>query len=232
MAFQDIFTPKKNSTIPLEGEKTKKLWLLDPTTCFTNDEVHEVIEFVETRKHQSKISGKAWIYMIIGFYTGLRISEIANLKCKHIVLSGNALYPHIFVEHGKTKYSRRRIPLNNKVIEAILEYQKYKESWGEDWTDEEEPFLRSQKGEHYTRFGLFALFKRVLKNIKEIKNPKRFHPHSMRHSFGTFLYLSSNHDLRLVQELLGHSSIKISEIYITVINEHRISAIERLYGKK
>jgi integrase len=187
-----------------------------------------MLKAAEMRKKQSKSGVKDWIFVVMGLNTGLRISEIAALKCKHVVLKG-AMYPHIFVEEGKTASSRRRIPLNSKTVKDILEYLEYKVEWDEELLDDE-PFLRSPMGGKYTRNGLFMAFKRVVKLAKNIENPRRFHPHSMRHTFGTHLYESSGHDPKVVQELLGHSRIDVTlKVYVSLFDKERIKAVENLY---
>jgi integrase len=233
MSFLGFFT------FPTKAQKgtnitPSKRWIIDPRTCFTLPEVQQLFQAAELRKTTSKSGMKDWCYVVLSLNTGLRISEVAALCCKHVVLEG-AVYPHVFVEKGKTEHSRRRVPLNTNTVEALLEYKRFKATWGEPWSDEE-PLLRSPSGGHYTRWALFDGFKRTLLIAKGIVNPERFHPHSMRHSFGTFLYKASGYNLRLVQELLGHSSIRVSEVYTTVFSEERTAAVEKLYqdglGKK
>lgn len=187
----------------------------------------QLLQAAEARKAMSKTGVKDWCFLILSLNTGLRISEVAALCCRHIVLSGSA-YAHVFVEKGKTDHSRRRVPLNASTVDALLEYQRYKVAWGEPWQDDE-PLLRSPHGSHYTRWGLFDGFKRTLQLAKNIEKPERFHPHSLRHTFASFLYKAGDHNLRLVQELLGHSSIRVSEVYTTVFSEERTEAVERLY---
>jgi len=53
----------------------------------------------------------------------------------------------------------------------------------------------------------------------------------LRHTYGTFL-LKASQNIKLVKEQLGHASIKTTEIYISLINEDRREALERLYGAR
>ncbi len=232
MPFPDIFAPKKNSTFLRRCRKitAQKKWSINPETCLTLSEVQALLTAAEQRKKVSKSGIKDWVYIVLSLNTGLRISEVAALKCKDVILTSSA-YPHVFITKGKTENSRRRVPLNKTTVEAMLEYQEYKKAWGENWNDDE-PFLRSPSGGHYTRWGLFEAFQRVIGLAKNIEKPERFHPHSLRHTFATFLYEASGYNLRLVQELLGHSSIHVSEVYTTVFNEERTEAIEELYRGK
>jgi site-specific recombinase XerD len=234
MAFTDFFAHQKGSTFlyncrTQKGKNIteKKQWTIDPTTCMTKDEVRDMFRAAEIRKKQGKSGIKDYMFIIVGFNTGLRVSEIAALKNKDVVLSRSP-YPHIFVEQGKTAHSRRRIPLNSKTVEAITAYRQNKIEWGEGW-DSEKPFLQSALACFYSRWGLYIAFQRVIALAKDIENPERFHPHSMRHTFATHLYIASGYNLRLVQQMLGHSSIHVTEIYTNVFNQDIASAIEELY---
>ncbi len=234
MIFTSIYQLIKTSTFlyksrTVKGDtiSDKKKWAVDPTTCMTRDEVREMFKASDLRKNQGKAGMKASIFIIIGFNTGLRISEIAALKNKNVVLSPTP-YPHIFVEQGKTSHSRRRIPLNSKTVEAIGEYQRCKKEWGEGLEDEK-PFLQSALGKRFSRWGLYLAFQRIIGLAENIEKPERFHPHSMRHTFATHLYIASNYNLRLVQEMLGHSSIHVTEVYTNVFSKDIASAIEQLY---
>ena len=55
--------------------------------------------------------------------------------------------------------------------------------------------------------------------------------HCLRHTYGSHLYKASNHNLRLVQEQLGHSSIRTTQVYASLMDEEIKEALEELYQK-
>ena len=207
---------------------TKKKWKPSPQTCMTKHEAKKMFQAAEKRKQLgTKAAVKDWIFIHLGFSSGLRASEIAALNCHHIELENNE-NPNIFVETGKTIHSRRRVPLDPDLVNKILEYYEYKRSWGEHW-QENEPFLRSSHGEHYRRENLYIMFKRVLKLATTIQNPQRFYTHSMRHTFAVRVYKQSKHNVELVRQLLGHSSIEVTMAYLAAFNCEKIQAVKGLY---
>ena len=233
MGFPYHFSLYKRSTkqhkSSNKASQNKKQWSPDPATFMTSWEVGKMLLAAEQRKSHSWTGVKDWIFVVLGLNTGLRISEIASLQCHHVIVSG-AIYSHVLVANGKGDKARR-VPLNAPSLEAIANYIQLKASFGEKIVGEE-PFLRSPIGaSHYSRWGLYKAFKRVLALAEGIENPGRFHPHSMRHTFGTHLYRSSNYNLRLVQELLGHSHSRVTEVYASIFDPDRTEALEGLYGE-
>ena len=208
--------------------RMKKKWKPSPQTCMTKAEAKKMFRAAEERKQQNtKAAIKDWIFIHLGFSTGLRASEIAQLTCEHVELH-NPENPNIFVANGKTIHSRRRVPLDPDLVVMIIEYKSLKGSWGETWR-EGEPFLRSARGGHYRRENFYIMFKRVLKRATTIQNPQRFYTHSMRHTFAVRVYKQSKHNVELVRQLLGHSSIEVTMVYLAAFNCEKLEAVKGLY---
>lgn len=183
------------------------------------------------KKHGSRAAIKDWLFCLFAIHTGLRISEIANLKIECIVLDNPT--PYLYVKKGKTENSTRCVVLNSRIIEVLNEYRTYKASWKEKW-ENEEPLFRSPIGNrtHYSRYGLYEAFRRVLNLADKLESKKRFHPHSLRHTFATLLGQVTSSmavqepNYQMIRDLLGHASIETTVRYITTFSPRIVEALE------
>ncbi len=132
---------------------------------------------------------------------GLRVSEIVNLTINDINLEDGFL-------RIKGKGNKERIvPLGSKAISALREYLKQRRH-----IKEKRLFLNS-RNKGLSRQSVWLIVKQFANNVG-----LDISPHTLRHSFATHL-LDNGADLRVVQELLGHSSISTTQIYTHVSNK-------------
>ena len=142
------------------------------------------------------------------YATGIRVSELINLR-----LSDIDLHNAIIRVTGKGN-KERIIPLGDIAINYIDIYIKeYRNMLLKD-KNSEYLFINNAKGQ-ISRQGFFKIIKNECK-LKGIK--KNVSPHILRHSFATHL-LSHGADLRIIQDLLGHSDISTTQIYTHLANE-------------
>ena len=142
------------------------------------------------------------------YSSGLRVSELINLKVNDIDLSNESV--RIFGKGSK----ERIVPLNEYTVDAlkiyITSHRKELFKHGEN-----DYLFLNNHGLKMTRQGFFKILKKKTKK-KIIKTD--FSPHTLRHSFATHL-LKYGADLRSIQELLGHSDISSTQIYTHISNE-------------
>ncbi len=144
------------------------------------------------------------------YATGLRVSEIVDLKVNDIDISECSL-------RSITKGRKERIvPIGEVALNYLELYiSKYRNSLKKKYICDY--LFLNNHGKKISRVGFF----KMLKNILKIKNiNKVVSPHTLRHSFASHL-LEYGADIRSVQELLGHSDIKTTEIY-THINNRKV----------
>lgn len=165
----------------------------------------KVISKKQLRSIFSSVKNLKHLTMLyLAYGGGLRSGEIIMLKKSQLDWERN----QIWIRNGKGK--KDRVIMMSTVIRNILReyFREYKHEGAY-------VFEGAKKGTPYGRSSLSSLFKRA---IKKAGLDHRLTLHSLRHSFATHL-LDSGTDIRLIQELLGHKSIKTTLIYTHVSNE-------------
>lgn len=154
----------------------------------SSEEVVAILKSIHNIKHKA-------IIMTI-YSAGLRISELINLRVKDI----DSDRMQVRIALGKGKKDRYSL-LSQKTLLILRQYfATYKPK---EWLFEGEA-----GGQYSTR----SIQNILSKALKQCKIKKHITVHSLRHSFATHL-LEAGTDLRYIQELLGHSSSKTTEIY-------------------
>jgi integrase/recombinase XerD len=158
----------------------------------SKEEVKAILEAPKNLKH------KAMLAMI--YSCGLRRSELLNLRPHDIDSKRNI----VLIRQSKGKKDRLT-PLSSKILEMLRDYYlKFK------------PTTYLFEGQvKNTQYSARSLEEVLKKSIKLARVNKPVTLHWLRHSYATHL-LESGTDLRYIQELLGHSSSKTTEIYTHV----------------
>jgi integrase/recombinase XerD len=158
----------------------------------SKEEVKAILEAPTNLKHRAMLS--------LIYACGLRRSELLNLTLKDILSDRNLL----FIRQSKGKKDRM-VPISLKIIEMLREY--YKAYKPKTWLFEGQ-FPNSR----YSEKSLENVLKQ---SLSKAKISKKVSLHWLRHSYATHL-LENGTDLRYIQELLGHSSSRTTEIYTHV----------------
>jgi integrase/recombinase XerD len=156
-------------------------------------EIQDLLSSIINSKHRLMLS--------LAYGAGLRVSEVVNLKVKDLDL-GELL---IHLKQAKGKKDRLTI-IAEKIVPDLKNIIAGKSA--------NEYVFASERGGKLTERTPQAVFERALEKAK-IKKDATFH--SLRHSFATHL-LENGVDIRYVQELLGHSNIRTTQIYTHITN--------------
>jgi len=136
------------------------------------------------------------------YATGMRVSEAVELKQQNLYF--DAGFIRIFGKGAK----ERLVPVGRSAIEWVRRYQtelrvRLMRNYSEDYL-----FL-NVRGKKLTRMSFYNI---IVENATRAEITKEISPHTLRHTFATHL-LEGGADLRAVQEMLGHSTIKATQIY-------------------
>lgn len=144
---------------------------------------------------------------------GLRVSELVNLKLDDI--NANSKYIECFGKGSK----ERIVPFGKKAQSALKKYLKVRDMIVLQYniTDNKNLFIKDD-GKNLTRQDVYNFIRKQGEKIH-----KHISPHTLRHSFATHL-LENGADLRVVQELLGHSDVSTTQLY-THITKKRLKEV-------
>lgn len=179
--------------------------VLTPAECV------RIFSFVENPKHR--------LILLIGYGAGLRRSEIVNLKWEDILFEEHRI--HIKQSKGKKD---RIVMLPYSIVAYLQNYRALNP--GDDWV-----FPGQYKGESLSASTVQAVMKNA---VTKAGLEKKATVHTLRHSFATHL-LESGTDIRYIQQLLGHSSIKTTMIYTHVTPKaakNIVSPLDQLAGSR
>lgn len=184
-----------NVTLYLE---TPKLWQLLPEVL-TKEEIEKLLEQPDIKTKEGA-RNKAILELL--YSSGLRVSELCNLELYDV--------DDTFVRVLGKGNKERVIPIGSKAISAIDFYlANYR---NDEKVDRKVPLFISQRNKPMQREMIWRIVKRYVKSAGIKKN---ISPHTLRHSFATHL-LDNGADLRIIQDMLGHSSISSTDRYTQV----------------
>ena len=206
----------------------------------TEKEIEKLLD--TAKKDKSNYGIQLYTMLELLYATGLRISELVEMKISDIQKKyrNDGLYTidDFLIINGKGN-KERLIPINKTAKDALIKYINLRESllngkkseWL--WTtmatfskDKKDTKVVFKKDNHIAR-QIFAL------NLKQLAiesniNPEKVHPHILRHSFASHI-LQRGADLRVVQELLGHSDISTTQIYTHIADEKLKKIVNELH---
>ncbi|MBR6949968.1 MAG: site-specific tyrosine recombinase XerD [Bacilli bacterium] len=190
----------KNPCVNIKSPKLPKTL----PTFLTEEEVDKLLDINCVTPYDYR--NKAMLEIL--YATGLRISELCNLKITDVDINNSLV--RVF---GKGR-KERIIPVSDYALSFLEKYVRFyrNEILREKVSDY--LFISNSK----TQISRQGFFKIIKKECNRAGIEKNVSPHVLRHSFATHL-LKHGADLRVIQELLGHEDISTTQIYAHLVNE-------------
>lgn len=199
---------------PTEKIDTPKLGRSLPQ-ILTYPEIESILECVDT---SNPIGVRDRAIMETLYACGLRVSELINLKRRDVLFDLEVV--RVFGKGSK----ERIVPIGRSAIEWIQNYLKFSRNVLAGNSETKDILFLNARGRKLTRMGVWKILQKyaVLVGLEG-----KMHPHIFRHSFATHL-IEGGADIRIVQEMLGHSDISTTQIYTHLTREYLIE-VHKLY---
>lgn len=164
----------------------------------------EMIQFLDQLPEDNYLARRNKAVFEFLYATGLRISELTNLKRSDINLDEGLLRVL-----GKGK-KERIVPFNDTAKEILL---RYLEAARKKFKRENEYIFLNNRGGKITERSIERILQSTYRAV--MKSNRKVYPHLFRHSFATHL-LQRGANLRVIQELLGHENLSTTEKYTSL----------------
>ena len=177
----------------------------------------DVRRLIESINGTSPLDRRDRAILELFYASGLRLSELLDARLEHLSMEEGWI--RVTGKGAKT----RLIPVGGAAREAIAAYLEHSRPHLVKAKSSSHIFL-SYRGKRLTRERIRAIF---LERAAFCGLEQHIHPHKMRHSFATHL-LNHGADLRVIQEMLGHSDIATTQIY-THVDQARLKETHRKF---
>ena len=176
---------------------------------YSNDEIKLILESID---NSTKIGKLKYLILNILAYYGMRLVDIANLKFENIDFENNCIS---IVQH-KTKKSLY-LPLIDEVKYALIDYIENSRPESED----KEHIILTHKAPYttYNRASIYKLISPTIKKSCTSIDERETGGRILRHSLATNM-INNNVPISAISNVLGHSSTKTTNIYITKDTTH------------
>ncbi|QKF59404.1 tyrosine-type recombinase/integrase [Aliarcobacter lanthieri] len=194
----------------LSGKSGTKL-----PSFMNKDEIDRFLEAIDSFEFTDSTAYRNRLIIKTILYTGIRVSEMLNIKIKDIFNEKDVYMLQIRGKGNKP----RVVMIKKEIIENDLQ------NWLNQRVCNSDILVCNQKGDRLTQAYVSRIVENILisAGIRKEKNGA----HMLRHSFATLLY-SKHHDLILVQEALGHADINTSRIY-THFDKERLKKTTEIF---
>lgn len=205
----------KNPTMTIESSKTRTT--AEPIYM----KIKEARQYIKAIKEADLLNKKRDLAIVKLFlYAGLRVSELVELNLDDINYEDKSI--KFYGKGNKERY----VPLHLDTIKAIKNYLPERNKIKPNNKDAQKALFLSRRGNRISARSIQMFVKKYAKKAG-IKNASKITPHKLRHTFATILYHNTK-DIKVLQDLLGHSSISTTQIYTHTDQKQKKEAIEEL----
>ena len=169
--------------------------------------IEPIRSITDIKKMQTYLAGKRmrdFVLFNFGLNTGLRISDIVRLQWSDVFNDGGDFRQYLTIKEQKTK-KIKRIKLNDKLKKYLKTYKK-QQNPPSIWI-----FPSRKKGGHISTVQAY----RLLRSAAEAVGIENFGTHTMRKTFGYFVYQKTK-NIGLLMDLFNHASPRITLRYIGI----------------
>ena len=176
----------------------------------TEEEVEKIRAFIlsQTSSHGDFIQMRNYIALETFVYTGIRRSELTNLK------KSNIYETHLIIEQGKGNKDR--------IIYIPKYFSKELKDWIAIQNRNAEYVFCDKSGNQWTGSAIWGLFKRIEKAMGF-----KVHPHLLRHTYAS-ICVKRGINLYTLQQQMGHTSLKTTSIYLYLNSKENLEEMQKL----
>ncbi|MFH1367944.1 MAG: tyrosine-type recombinase/integrase [Elusimicrobiota bacterium] len=217
---------KLMNSAPGKPRKKRHNWTLDESKYLAKEEIRKLRRWCINARDNAisryeYLPVRDWFMVEVGLNAGLRVAEMANMKCSDLFVNDEKCSMSVV---GKG-HKKRTIVISKFFKKCCQRFLDWKHKMGQS-INPDSYVLTKENNRKLTTRALQKAFKRCMARAGLASH---YSIHCLRHTYGSHLYVSSGHNLRLVQEQLGHSSVRVTEVYASVMNSDAKKAVEKLY---
>lgn len=155
------------------------------------------------------------------YAAGLRVGELVALDLGDVQLDERLLRVR-----GKGR-KERLVPFGRPARDAVQRYLPVRARWRADRDVTDDALFVNQRGGRLSDRSVRRILEAAVTRTADLH---RLHPHALRHAFATHL-LEAGMDLRVIQELLGHSSLSTTQVYTSVDLAHLMAVYRKSHPR-
>lgn len=207
--FYDFLIEKKVIKVNpiIKIKKPKHVRILP--NILTIEEVESLLNAPDTNSIKG-LRDKSMLELM--YATGLKVSELLNIKVQDVDIKNS------YIRCVNLQGKERIIPLGRYAINVLEEYMQLRHVINKESLD---LMFLNLHGEKMSRQGFWKIVKQY---AKEALIKKQINSTTLRHSFAVHL-LQNGADLKIIQELLGHSYLNTTQLYSTISKNNKISEV-------